>query len=118
QRAAVSAAMPAQEGIPGSPQESHPAGSTPYPSSGASITFVWHIRTKAAVQGTYVRYRRRGRASNVRHDVTLQKPANPGSDSDDNPSLATHVEYKFRESKNAAARRKTRFASGPVLRAI
>src|SRR6516225_12395915 len=32
-----------------------PSGVTPYPSSGASITFVWHIRTKGTVQGTYVR---------------------------------------------------------------
>src|SRR6516225_6242374 len=37
------------------PSESHPPGSTPYPSSDASITLVWHIRTKGAVQGTYVR---------------------------------------------------------------
>jgi hypothetical protein len=30
----------------------------PYPSSGASIIFVWHLRTKGTLQGTYVRYRR------------------------------------------------------------
>jgi hypothetical protein len=51
----VSGAMPPQEGIPHNPQESHPPGLTPYPSSGASITFVWQIRTKGTVQGTYVR---------------------------------------------------------------
>src|SRR5262252_9305906 len=110
--------MPAQEGIPRSPQESHPPGSTPYPSSGASITFVCTLGPKGQSREPTSDSDAGGRASNVRHDVTLQKPANPGSDSDDDPSLATHVGYKFRESKNAAARRKTRFASGPVLRAI
>src|SRR6516162_6471420 len=103
--------MPAQEGIPRSPQESHPPGSTSYPSSGT-------LGPKGQSREPTSDSDAGGRASNVRHDVTLQKPANPGSDSDDDLSLASHAGYKVRESKNAAARRKSRFASGPVLRAI
>jgi hypothetical protein len=43
----MNAAMPAQAGMPRSPQE-------PIAWIG-TMTFVWHIRTKGTLQGTYVR---------------------------------------------------------------